>query len=421
MALRFSVGKQARFRGWHIVGLMFGPRAAGTGVYVLGGTIFVIPLEESLGLQRGVSSLLFAAGFMVTGIAAPASGALIDRYGPRIVLLASVLISAGGYLLFATSTNTVMVFVFYVGVISPVILNVAFNASAAFINNWFDRYKATSMSLQQIGAGLGAIVLLPLLALVIDIWDWRVAAIVAAGIVVALGLPAALFSRNTPEEVGLLPDGAPATASAAPSVMSGFSAKEALRTPTFWFITAGGLTFGAAQAGLQIHFVPVMVWKGLDQVEGALVLAVMAIASVPMVLVMRWLGDRLGRLTVAGITSVLIGAAVIILNLGGPTWTVWGAALLMAPNFGIYPLLWAAVGQAFGRRTFSTIRGMVMLIQIPGTMGMPVMAGFIFDETNSYATALWIIAALWAATAALLFFAPQRTYVESNAAAALDG
>ena len=406
-----SAAQHLRFRGWRIVALMLGPRAGGTGTYILGSTLFIIPLENDLGLSRSMSALLFASGSMVAGLAAPITGALMDRYGPRWVLLGSVVVSAIGYVLFAVSPNVLILFIVFVGIISPVILNVAFNASAAFINNWFHRYKATAMSVLQVGSGLGAIVIIPTLAFVIDSKEWRSAAIAAAGFVLVLGLPAAWFSRDTPEELGMLPDGELLSDERPAATVTEPTAKEAFKTPTFWFMVCAVMAFGSAQAGLQIHFVPIMVWKGLDEVQGALVLTVMALVSTPAVLIMGPLADRFGRLTVAGGAALMVALGLVLLNLSSPVWSIWGAALIMAPNFGLYPLIWAALGHAFGRKAFSTIRGTVMALQVGGTMGLPILAGVLFDRTESYSAVLWIIAAMWLTAAALLFIAPNRSYV----------
>jgi len=358
-----------------------------------------------------MSALLFASGSMVAGLAAPISGALMDRYGPRSMLLGSVIVSALGYVLLAMSANVLMVYIVFVGIISPVILNVAFNASAAFVNNWFSRYKATAMSVLQVGSGVGAIIIIPTLAFVMDSWEWRAAAIAAAGFVLVLGLPAAWFSRDTPEELGLLPDGETFSATRPTTTVTEPTAKEAFKTPTFWFMVCAVMAFGGAQVGMQIHFVPIMVWKGIDEVQGALVLTVMALVSTPAVLVMGPLADRFGRLPVAGANSLIVALGVILLNLSGPVWSIWGAALIMAPNFGMYPLIWAALGHAFGRKAFSTIRGTVMALQVGGSMGMPILAGVLFDRTGSYGSMLWIIAGLWLTAAALLFLAPSKSYV----------
>ena len=172
MAIFSSTIRRARsgFYGWRIVALMLGPRSVGNGVYVFGNTLFVIPLEESLGLSRSLSSLMFAIGGVIGGLSAPVSGMLMDRWGPRRVLIWSVLIGAAGYGLFAGSPNLMVAFIIFLGPISLVMLNIAFNASSGIINNWFNRYKSTAFALMQGGSGLGSLAIITALAFAIDAW-----------------------------------------------------------------------------------------------------------------------------------------------------------------------------------------------------------------------------------------------------------
>ena len=401
---------RAGFYGWRMLGLMLGPRAAGTGVFIVGSTLFIIPLEESLDIQRGVSSLLFALSGLVGGLTAPLSGALMDRYGPRRVLLVSVAVMALGYVGFAASPNIVVVFVVFLVPIGLTGLNVAFNASSGLVNNWFDRYKATAMSTMQVGSGLGVLALVPALALIIEAWDWRVAALAAAAAVLVLGFPATWASRDTPEEMGLLPDGAPAPEGGGPPAVHdrGLSARAAMRTPTFWLITGAAFCFGGASAGLGLHFVPIMAWKGIDPVTGALILTVSTAFGAPIALTAGRLADRFSPSRVAGIVALTAGAGVVMVNVAEQTWAIWAGALLVSANYGLYSLLWAAVGRAFGRRAYSTIRGSVMAGSIGGTTGAPILAGFLFERTESYGLALWLIFGLWVAAAAFLSVSTRR-------------
>ncbi|MEX2431336.1 MAG: MFS transporter [Dehalococcoidia bacterium] len=371
MALLQTAVHQVRhgFYGWRIVGLMLGPRAAGVGVYVFGNTLFVIPLEQDLGISRTVSSLLFALGALTSGLAAPISGVFMDRFGPRIVLIASVLLSVAGYALFAIADNVLLVFIVFLGPISLTILNVAFNASSGLANNWFERQKATAFSVLQIGAGAGSFLILPLLAFSIEQWGWRAAALVAGAIVLALGLPAAWLAKDTPEEMGLLPDGAPpqgastGAGAAASAPMTGMSATEALRTPSFWLLSAGVMLFGGGTIGVQVHFVPIMVWKGTTEVQAGLMLTVVALSSIPLVLLAGWAADRFDRLAVGAGLCLIVAVGILLMNLAPVGPALWVAALLFAGSMGIWPIAWAVVGQMFGRRAYSTIRGYLMAVQ----------------------------------------------------------
>lgn len=406
------------FHGWRIVALMLGPRSAGNGVYVFGNTLFVIPLEESLGLGRSVSSVMFAVGGVAAGLSAPISGMFMDRWGPRRVLIWSVLIGAAGYAAFAASPTAAIAFLVFVGPISLVMLNVAFNASSGIINNWFQRYKSTAFALMQGGSGLGSLGIIAGLAFAIDAWGWRPAALAAGGIVLAIGLPTALAARNTPEEMGLEPDGAPRAGLAArlAAASSDPASGQALRTRSFWMMTAAAALFGSALSTMGIHFVPVMVWKGLTEVQGALMLTVWALGSVGTIVLVGALADRLGRFGVGSVACLFIGAGVLLTAVGGAGPTLWLAVVLLSGSSSLYPLMWSILGELFGRRSYSTIRGYMMAAQAAGTLGTPIMAGLVFERTGSYAGPLFVLVGMWAGAALLLWVTPRRSYVRSAAA-----
>lgn len=395
---------------------MLGPRSAGNGVYIFGNTLFVIPLEETLGMGRSLSSLMFGIGGVIGGLTAPISGILMDRYGPRLVLIWSVLVGAIGYGLFAISPNAIWAFIFFVGPISLVMLNIAFNASSGIINNWFSRYKSTAFALMQGGSGLGSLAIIAALAFSIDSWGWRVASVVAGVIVLAVGLPTALAAKDNPEQLGLHPDGDPEAAKAAPSagVGAGLSSRVAFRTPSFWMMVGATTLFGGAQSGMGLHFVPMMVWKGLSEVQGALMLTVWALGSVVTIVAVGALADRLGRFRVGGAACLFIGTGVLLLNVEGTGLALWVAVILLSASSSLYPLMWSILGELFGRRSYSTIRGYVMAAQAGGTLGTPILAGALFEATNSYSIPLAILVGMWGSAALLLFASPRKSYVTAN-------
>ena len=411
---------KVEFYGWKIVALMIGPRSAGNGVYILGNTLFVIPLEESLGLGRSVSSLMFALGGVIGGISAPVSGILMDRWGPRRVLIISVLIGCIGYFLLGLAPNILILFLIFLGPISLVMLNVAFNASSGIINNWFDRYKSTAFSLMQGGSGLGSLIIITVLAYSIDSWGWRTASGIAGLLVLAIGLPTAYASRNTPEELGLEPDGTNKSVSGSQElpirkakgylvVLEGMDSMQAMKTIRFWMLAISSTIFGGAIATLGIHFVPIMVWKGLTEVQGAMMLTFLALGSALTVIFVGTLADRYGRLLIASIACIFLGIAIFILRLGGTGISLWIAVAVLSASSCLYPLTWSIVGELFGRKSYSTIRGYMMAVQSVGTLVMPLIAGFYYDSTEDYSLTLMVLTILWMMAAVLLFVTPRKS------------
>ena len=189
------------------------------------------------------------------------------------------------------------------------------------------------------------------------------------------------------------------------------NSKAALRTSTFWIMAASLTLFGGAIGALGIHFVPVMVWKGLTEVEGALMLTLWALSSVGTIVLVGWLADQLGRLRVGGAACLVIGGGVVLLNLGGSGVTLWIAVFLLSASSGLFPVMWSALGEVFGRSSYSTIRGYMMAAQSIGTLGTPIMVGMSFDSTGSYTFPLTILSVMWAGAAVFLFLTPGKSLV----------
>jgi len=377
-------------------------------------------LEESLGLGRSVSSLMFALGGVIGGISAPVSGILMDRWGPRRVLIISVLIGCIGYFLLGLAPNILILFLIFLGPISLVMLNVAFNASSGIINNWFDRYKSTAFSLMQGGSGLGSLIIITVLAYSIDSWGWRTASGIAGLLVLAIGLPTAYASRNSPEELGLQPDGTNKSVSGSQElpirkakgylvVLEGMDSMQAMKTIRFWMLAISSTIFGGAIATLGIHFVPIMVWKGLTEVQGAMMLTFLALGSAFTVIFVGTLADRYGRLLIASIACIFLGIAIFILRLEGTGISLWIAVAVLSASSCLYPLTWSIVGELFGRKSYSTIRGYMMAVQSVGTLVMPLIAGFYYDSTEDYSLTLMVLTVLWMMAAVLLFVTPRKS------------
>jgi sugar phosphate permease len=400
------------FVGLRLLLPLMGLRVGGAGVSHIGASLFVIPIEESLGIGRGFVSSIFAASLLVGNITAPLSGILIDRIGARKMLMVTVLLTVTGYILLSQADGVILVILAVAGFVGLGSMTLAFMVPSVIVNNWFSKYKATAMSSLQAGTGLGGLIIVPILSLTIATLGWREASFVAAFLVLILAMPAIILIRNTPEELGLQPDGLPLKAvtgqqSTQTTSNEGLSAIQAMRTRLFWMVTTAIVLYGALMYTVLLHFVPLLVWKGMDQVEAAILVSFWGGVSIPGVVIAGILADRFHRLKIAAILVLLAGIGLLILNIGNATWMYWIAVIFMAGMLGTFPLAWAATGEAVGRRSFGTIRGVMTALMIFTTTPMPAIAGNIFDRTGTYTMAIWIIIAAAAVSAVLLMLAPH--------------
>jgi nitrate/nitrite transporter NarK len=84
--------------------------------------------------------------------------------------------------------------------------------------------------------------------------------------------------------------------------------------------------------------------------------------------------------------------APMLSNLG--YWPLWLFTIAFTLLDASFPIIWATVGDFFGRRNFATIRGMMSFFYMWGSFAGPIMAGAIYDRTQSYTMALWIMLGL---------------------------
>ena len=115
---RLSNQARGAFYGWRMVAAGSAMRMLGGGFHLYGFTIFFLPIPSELGLSRAATSLVFSLARAEGAIEGPLAGYVIDRYGPRPMMIAGILLSGLGYMLLATVQSYAAFLAVYPGVIS---------------------------------------------------------------------------------------------------------------------------------------------------------------------------------------------------------------------------------------------------------------------------------------------------------------
>jgi sugar phosphate permease len=264
------------------------------------------------------------------------------------------------------------------------------NSGAPILNNWFDRNKARSLSLLNVGHGAGAL-FLPIMAFVISEYGWRTSVVISGLALLLVGMLVVLVSRDTPEEMGLTPDGDPlqeTAASRAPAAAEGMPLSEAVRTPYFWAISLGSAFMLIINISLVFHMVPLLQSRGESEGLAATLLSVQLFLSVPIVLVTAWGADRLEGNKVLLVMMCCTFMGVLVLIVAGGVLMYIVAMSLLAFGGANWAILWSVLGHAYGRRYYNAIRMSIYSILTGGIALGPLLAGVTFDATDSYD--LWL-------------------------------
>ena len=413
------------FYGWWVVAACSAMSFFASGIFFRGFTVFFRPVRDSLHLTDAQTALVFSISRAEGGLEGPAAGWAIDRFGNRTLVVVSIILAAAGYFVFSRFVHNFWTFALvYLGMIS-LGNSVAFqHAMFAGLNNWFRRRRLLAMLLLAAISSLGGLVLVPLISVIVLRLGWEWAAF-AAGVAYLVGiLPLTLIFRNRPEDRGLLPDG-----DAAPRVQAGasrgasgigremrdYTVKEALRTRAFWLLLVGAGLRQLATLGIQVNIMPILVeTKGVGEQTAANLLGLMFAVTFLSRLVLGYFGDRWSKSLMLAGTLALESLAFLCLLLG--SWNDLGVLLILlfvlleGMGDGAGVIVWAALGEYYGRDRFASLRGIITFSHSWAQIAAPFFTGWVQDHygTHNLAIGLSVVFALASSVSFLLIRKPPE-------------
>jgi MFS family permease len=401
------------FYGWRMVGLVSLIRVVGGGLHQFGFTVFFLPISQDLGLSRAATSLAFSLSRAQGAIEAPLVGHLIDRYGPRPIIVTAVFLAGVGYILLSWVNSYASFLTVYLGVICLAFVAGFVHSPLVVANNWFIRQRARAMTVISAAVPVGGALISPLLAVGVASIGWRWAAFASGCIFLTVCLPLSFQLKRSPESMGMLPDGEDMSGSADvnfsaeaanPGAAADVTSRQAMKTWVFWLLVLSMTARVTCYSTATVHFVPLMVWKGLSEAAAASLLGAFALINLVAHFVLGWIADRVNKPRLLAICHMLPALSLPTLFVGSDYWRL----LLFTTTFTFldasFPIVWATVGDFFGRRNFATIRGMMSFFYMWGSFAGPIMAGVIYDRTQSYFMVLWILLALLVFATLLVLF-----------------
>jgi MCP family monocarboxylic acid transporter-like MFS transporter 13 len=170
-----------------------------------------------------------------------------------------------------------------------------------------------------------------------------------------------------------------------------------MRTPSFWMLTTATALRLVAKSAVTVHIIPILVSKGMDKQSAAGVFGLLLFISVPLYLTVGWLSDRhpKNRMMALCCASGTASFALLALPIQS-AWPVFGFIILFAIADSSAPTNWALLGEYFGTKTFSQLRGYVQMANFPGVLLAPYFVGLWYDHYQSYTLPLWVFTGVFA-------------------------
>ena len=404
------------FYGWIILACLCCCGFARQGPAVATLSIFVEPMTRDFGWSRAALSGAVSLGGILAALASPLIGPVLDRRGARMMLCAAVLLTGISTMLLSLTQSILGFYAFFciarLNFAGPFDIGIY-----GAVNSWFFARRAIVNAVVGLAQMLG-LVLMPLIAhFAIDAAGWRGGWLAVGSAVLMVGLlPAWLFLVRRPEDLGQLPDGetpaAAATPAAAPRLRHepAFSRREALRTPTFWLLSAYTVAVYPVQAGISLHQAPHMIESGLGPTVAATIVSTFSLTAALAGLGFGLVARRLGVRTALAISGACLGvSALLMLAITSALEGYLAAGCFGVGIGGILTLLPLAWADYFGRASFGAIRGVALSMQVTAQALGPLISGLLRDATGSYTLSLSVFASLsfFSAMIALLVHPPR--------------
>lgn len=404
---RAAARNDSRYGWWMVaIGGLMGCIAIGA-VFSL--AVFLQPMAQDTGWSRTAISTAMTLNFVAMGVGSFAWGALSDRFGTRVVVLAGSVVLGLGLALASRATSETMFVLFY-GVFVGAAAGSIFVPLITAVSSWFEKHRALAVSLVSAGMGMAPLTMSPLSAWLITQMDWRSAQLTMAVIVWAVMIPMALMVKPPPAAPAdaasaAAPDGKPA------------GVAQALRSPQFIVFALVFFFCCATHSGPIFHTVSYAIACGIPTMAAVSIYSLEGLAGLAGRVVFGLAGDRFGAkptLIVGLFIQALAAGAFIYAR---PLESFYAIAFVFGFAYGgVMPLYAVLARDYFGQRILGTVLGAATMLSAFGMALGPAIGGWIFDTYGRY-TGLYLGSLGMGLAAALLAFAFPRVRAAASATA----
>lgn len=355
-----------------------------SGTVLFGFTAFFEPIVKEFGWSYTQVSFAASLRGLELGIFAPFMGFLVDRFGPRRLLFLGTLSIGFGFILLSLINTLSMFYAAFV------LIGIGMSAStgtvlAPAVANWFRKDVGKALGIMSCGFGAGGI-LLPLITLLIDLYQWRTTVVILGIGILLIGFPLSLLIRDRPEKYGYLPDGATSEEQkrTAEYEDKDVDLKTALQTRVFWHLSVAESIRFMTISALITHVIPYLSSLGISRSRATLVATSIPLLSIIGRFVFGWLGDTFNKYKVMAMLYIVGGFSILTFAYAKTTWLLYPFLLLFPLSWGAPPLRGAILRERFGRLALGSILGILAGVGTVARIVGPVFAGWTYDTFGRY-------------------------------------
>ena len=423
------------FYGWKLLAVFWLIVFTNFAFPLYGTSVIDTYMAADLHMNRAAMGAAYGFFQWMVGLPAPLVAICINKKGVRFTTLVGCLMVLAGALLMAFAAHALWQVYLVLGVVVGIgALSGGVLVAQASMGRWFVKHKAGAITLVHTGSSFGGFVAAPVLNHTIAAFggNWRAGWMLIAGLSFAASLLAFFLIKESPAELGQVPDGRPdvepATASAEARAGSravyktadNWTFGEAFRTPAIWMFFIAMLGFSAGYPLFLAHGVAHLRDLGYTPAAAAFSVSVMLLSSLCGTLFFAGVADLIEPRFVWAVASVLFGVGMILALHASGAAGLYLYAICLGAGFGIsFSSMMALPANYYGARAYAPIIAVAIVVGTTAGAAGPIAAGYIYDRLGSYEPAFYAVSGLSFIAALLLLFAapPVRKTAQSFAPA----
>jgi MFS family permease len=383
---------------WWIVGASTMALIFSSGsIQLFSASLFIKPITTDLGLGRGTLSTAFGIHFILSAIATPIFGRLIDQRGVRALMLPTITLYALATAALALLPSSIPIIFAMFAVVGTFGVAQTPTPYSKVVSWWFDRQRGLALAVTLAGIGLGTIIVPQVAVFLMTHFNWRVGYLgLGCAVLIFALLPNALIIREPPnveraEAARAMPD------------VPGLTFAEARTAWRYWTLSLAFYLAATVINGSLVHIVPMLTDRGIPIGVATAALSATGVALIIGRLCSGWIIDRVFAPYVAMVFMLvpMFGIAVLGFGFGGISPVIGTICLGMGIGAEI-DIMAFLVGRYFGLRQYGTLYGVMFAIAILGNATGSNLLGWSFQFFNSYTPAL-VLFEVFLVAAALCF------------------